>query len=109
MSQLTGNKDNPNLRSFEDTAASKLRKRIHLPADLQSQTHEERHILSRYIGADSIEVNPLKNWMDNYGRHNGWSKTYLQPVLAITQAKRVEVIVRRHKLGNFLLFRVWQE
>lgn len=96
-------------KGYEDTVMAKLCKRIHLPDDLRAATHEERHLVSRYIGENSIEVNPLNNWKRNYGRFNGWTVIHLQPVLCILQARTVEVILRRHKLGNVILFRVWKE
>lgn len=96
-------------QGFSDTRVAKLRKRIHLPADLSAEVHEERHLSTRYSGDNSIEVNPLNNWKRNYTRSTGWTVVYMQPAQAIMQAQTVEVILRRHKvLGNFILFRVWK-
>lgn len=95
---------------FADTRVGKLRKRIHLPNELLSEVHEERHRCARYVGANSIEVNPVDCWIANYNHKTGWSVVWMEPRIAILQAASVEVILRRHKkLGNFILFRVWKQ
>lgn len=90
---------------FADTRVAKLRKRIHLPAELQAETHEERHIITK--NHDAPHAN-LGIWTDSYNHKSGWSIIWMQARTAVLQAASVEVILREHRLGKFILFRIWK-
>lgn len=84
--------------TFEKTKIAKLRKRIHLPPELQIETHEERHICYS-----------IGDWIKSYNHTVGWSVIFLDNRHTVIQALQKEVILREHRLGKFILFRVWKE
>lgn len=98
---------------FADTRVAKLRKRIHLPADLQAETHEERHVVpicpaTYETPMRQTTAEALNTWMESYNHKSGWSIIWMQARTAVLQAAKVEVILREHRLGKFILFRIWK-
>lgn len=85
--------------TFARSKVAKLRKRIFLPLDLYKEVLEERFI---------CDHQGFINHRTNYDRKAGWTQIYLDARVWVLQAKEVEIIRRTHKLGRFILFRVWK-
>lgn len=90
--------------SFDKSKASKLSRRIFLPFDLQKEVQEERFIVSTEDRAKPL----IAGFLDHYNRKSGWIQCWLDCKAVVLEANCVEVIKRRHKLGNYILFRVWK-
>lgn len=87
--------------TFNRSLSAKLSRRIHLPAELRADVHEERIICTQA---------ELDNWILSYNRRAGWNQYWLPQRNVVRNADNVEVILRRHKtVGNFILFRVYKQ